>query len=211
MCIVSRSQECNGAFSIAVVRNGTFYLISRDHSQPIKRPEFDLSLQMIKDEIIILVFLDHCFNCCVTSETLSALPGGFELRISLVLTCIASLSGCLRIVGLRNRSYQFSEKDFTATFCSLLGNFHPFMYFMRQSPATTTVFLSCCWCCCSCCLAFACPTSFVSHNTPSLIVFFLDFVFFFSFSLILDLLQYFGLVLHWLRSLLLACFLVRVD
>ena len=28
-------------FSIALLENGTFYLISRDHNQPIKRPEFN--------------------------------------------------------------------------------------------------------------------------------------------------------------------------
>ena len=31
----------NGTFSIALLENGTFYLISRDHNQPIKRPEFN--------------------------------------------------------------------------------------------------------------------------------------------------------------------------
>ena len=28
-------------FPIALLENGTFYLISRDHNQPIKRPEFN--------------------------------------------------------------------------------------------------------------------------------------------------------------------------
>ena len=28
-------------FFIALLKNGTFYLISRDHNQPIKRPEFN--------------------------------------------------------------------------------------------------------------------------------------------------------------------------
>ena len=32
---------CNGKFSIALLENSTFYLISRDHNQPIKRPEFN--------------------------------------------------------------------------------------------------------------------------------------------------------------------------
>ena len=34
-------QECNGTFSTALLENRTFYLISRDHNQPIKRPEFN--------------------------------------------------------------------------------------------------------------------------------------------------------------------------
>ena len=33
--------ECNGTYSIALLQNGTFYLISCDHNQPIKRPEFN--------------------------------------------------------------------------------------------------------------------------------------------------------------------------
>ena len=33
--------ECNETYSIALSRNGKFYLISCDHKQPIKRPEFN--------------------------------------------------------------------------------------------------------------------------------------------------------------------------
>ena len=33
--------ECNGTYSIALLRNGTFYLISCDYNQSIKRPEFN--------------------------------------------------------------------------------------------------------------------------------------------------------------------------
>jgi hypothetical protein len=35
------SRECNGTRSIALLGNGTFYSISRDHKQPIKRLEFN--------------------------------------------------------------------------------------------------------------------------------------------------------------------------
>ena len=35
------SQECNGTYSIALLGNGIFYSISRDHKQPIKRSEFN--------------------------------------------------------------------------------------------------------------------------------------------------------------------------
>ena len=35
------SWEFNGTFSIALLENGTFYLISRGLNQPIKRPEFN--------------------------------------------------------------------------------------------------------------------------------------------------------------------------
>ena len=31
----------SGTFSIALLENGTFYLISGDHNQPIKQPEFN--------------------------------------------------------------------------------------------------------------------------------------------------------------------------
>ena len=34
-------------FSIALLENGTFYLISRDYNQPIKRPEFNEVLYKI--------------------------------------------------------------------------------------------------------------------------------------------------------------------
>ena len=40
--------ECNGTFSIALLENGTFYLLSRDHNQPIKRPEFNEVLYKAK-------------------------------------------------------------------------------------------------------------------------------------------------------------------
>jgi hypothetical protein len=33
--------ECNGTRSIALLGNGIFYSISRDHKQPIKRLEFN--------------------------------------------------------------------------------------------------------------------------------------------------------------------------
>ena len=36
-----RVQWKNYCVSIALLENGTFYLISRDHNQPIKRPEFN--------------------------------------------------------------------------------------------------------------------------------------------------------------------------
>jgi hypothetical protein len=73
------------------------------------------------------------------------------------------------------------ENDFTATFCSVLDNSHPFTYFIIESPATTTVFLFCCCGCCSCCSAFACYTSCGLRDASSLVVFFfnLDFFFFF--------------------------------
>jgi hypothetical protein len=32
--------ECNGTYSIALLGNGIFYSISRDHKQPIERSEF---------------------------------------------------------------------------------------------------------------------------------------------------------------------------
>jgi ribosomal protein L33 len=35
------SQECNGTYSIALLGNGIFYSISRDHKQTIKRSEFN--------------------------------------------------------------------------------------------------------------------------------------------------------------------------
>jgi hypothetical protein len=35
------SQECNGMYSIALLGNGVFCSISRDHKQPIKRSEFN--------------------------------------------------------------------------------------------------------------------------------------------------------------------------
>ena len=34
-------KECNGTYSIALLGNGIFYSISRDHKQPIKRSEFN--------------------------------------------------------------------------------------------------------------------------------------------------------------------------
>jgi hypothetical protein len=34
-------QECNGTYSIALLGNGIFYSISRDHKQPIKRSDFN--------------------------------------------------------------------------------------------------------------------------------------------------------------------------
>ena len=34
-------EKTNGTFFIALLENGTFYLILRDHNQPIKRPEFN--------------------------------------------------------------------------------------------------------------------------------------------------------------------------
>jgi hypothetical protein len=40
--------ECNGTYSIALLGNGIFYLISRDHKQPIKRSEFNKVLYNIK-------------------------------------------------------------------------------------------------------------------------------------------------------------------
>ena len=36
-----QSEECNGTISIALLENGTFYLISCNQNQPIKRPEFN--------------------------------------------------------------------------------------------------------------------------------------------------------------------------
>ena len=41
------SQECNGTYSIALLGNGIFYSISRDHKQPIKRSEFNKVLYKI--------------------------------------------------------------------------------------------------------------------------------------------------------------------
>ena len=38
---IVRMQWKNLLHPIAVLENGTFYLISRDHNQPIKRPEFN--------------------------------------------------------------------------------------------------------------------------------------------------------------------------
>ena len=35
-------------FSIALLENGTFYLISHEHNQPIKRPEFNEVLYNIQ-------------------------------------------------------------------------------------------------------------------------------------------------------------------
>ena len=35
------SWECSGTYSIALLQNGTFYLISPDHKQPIKPPKFN--------------------------------------------------------------------------------------------------------------------------------------------------------------------------
>ena len=40
--------ECNGTRSIALLGNGIFYSISRDHKQPIKRLEFNKVLYNIK-------------------------------------------------------------------------------------------------------------------------------------------------------------------
>jgi hypothetical protein len=41
------SQECNGTYSIALLGNGIFYSISRDHKQPIKRSEFNKVLYRV--------------------------------------------------------------------------------------------------------------------------------------------------------------------
>ena len=38
-CFIQRGNS--RTFSIALLENGTFYLISHDHNQPIKRPEFN--------------------------------------------------------------------------------------------------------------------------------------------------------------------------
>jgi hypothetical protein len=37
----NEATECNGTYSIALLGNGIFYSISRDHKQPIKRSEFN--------------------------------------------------------------------------------------------------------------------------------------------------------------------------
>ena len=39
--IYRKHKECNGTYSIALLGNGIFYSISRDHKQPIKRSEFN--------------------------------------------------------------------------------------------------------------------------------------------------------------------------
>jgi hypothetical protein len=38
-------KEYNGTYSIALLKNGIFYSISRDHKQPIKRSEFNKVLR----------------------------------------------------------------------------------------------------------------------------------------------------------------------
>jgi hypothetical protein len=46
-----RWNECNGTRSIALLGNGIFYSISRDHKQPIKRSEFN--------KVYIISFISH--------------------------------------------------------------------------------------------------------------------------------------------------------
>ena len=48
-CVGRLLWNVNGTFSIALLENGTFYLISRDHNQPITRPEFNEVLYIIHD------------------------------------------------------------------------------------------------------------------------------------------------------------------
>ena len=51
--------------SIALMENGTFYLISRDHNQPIKRPEFNEVLYKIQylAPVIKYVTCTKCSAC----------------------------------------------------------------------------------------------------------------------------------------------------
>ena len=46
-------RECNGTCSIALLENGIFYSISRDHKQPIKRSEFNKVLYKTKSKLVL--------------------------------------------------------------------------------------------------------------------------------------------------------------
>ena len=59
------SWECNGTYSIALLGNGTFYSISRDHNQPIKRSEFNVVLCIMMAVNIVNAFY---IDCCQYSQ-----------------------------------------------------------------------------------------------------------------------------------------------
>ena len=56
------SQECNGTYSIALLGNGIFYSISRDHKQPIKWSEINKVLYNVPYFIILICLTPRAQN-----------------------------------------------------------------------------------------------------------------------------------------------------